>query len=472
MPIGIGAAAIGGETVALQIGIGQFSAPVDIYFALTAPALDPVNMYVLTPSGFKTIAQAGLVPWLLSSSGGISIPLLQDIPVSILPSGTYTFYIAVTPAGSLSSFYMWETTFKVGDNVIPISVNGPLCASGSYPNKPCVSVKVCTPNTDTCQVIDDILLDTGSVGLRIFKQPLDVALAPVSVSAGVLAECLQFADGSANWGFVAIADVILGNEPAVQIPVQVIDADFGTLPGACVGAEQSPQEAGFNGILGLGLFNEDCGSTCASLTNNGMYYACSGSGCTATAVALAKQIKNPIAFLPQDNNGLMIDLPAIVSDGFPSAGGYIVLGIGTQSNNFPSSVATYATDELGDLYTTFNGIVYSSFIDTGSNGLFFPAGYGMLQLCAWPNAGWYCPSSVKNFTAINMGVFGSTSGSVSFQIGNYADLINSPNFVFSNIGGTEVGDFDWGLPFFFGKKVFMGLEGTSSILGTGPYWAY
>src|SRR5512139_751470 len=56
MPIGIGAAAIGGETVALQIGIGQFSAPVDIYFALTAPAIDPVNMYVLTPSGFKTIA--------------------------------------------------------------------------------------------------------------------------------------------------------------------------------------------------------------------------------------------------------------------------------------------------------------------------------------------------------------------------------------------------------------------------------
>ncbi|HJW28714.1 MAG TPA: DUF3443 domain-containing protein, partial [Saprospiraceae bacterium] len=397
---------------------------------------------------------------------------LGQLPVSSLPLGSYSLYLLVTPAGNRNSYYLWSTTAKTGDNVIPISVNGPLCTSGSYPNKPCVSVKVCTPNTDTCQVIDDILLDTGSVGLRIFKQPLDVALAPVSVSAGVLAECLQFADGSANWGFVAMADVMIGNEPAVQVPVQVIDADFGTLPGTCVGAEQSPQEAGFNGILGLGLFNEDCGSICASLASNGMYYACSGSGCTATAVALAKQIKNPIAFLPEDNNGLMIELPAIVSDGFPSAGGYIVLGIGTQSNNIPSSVATYATDELGDLYTTFNGIVYSSFIDTGSNGLFFPAGYGMLQLCAWPNAGWYCPSSAKNFTAINMGVFGSTSGSVSFQIGNYADLINSPNFVFSDIGGTEVGDFDWGLPFFFGKKVFMGLEGTSSILGTGPYWAY
>lgn len=71
-----------------------------------------------------------------------------------------------------------------------------------------------------------------------------------------------------------------------------------------------------------------------------------------------------------------------------------------------------------------------------------------------------------------MGAFGSASGSVSFQIGNFADLINSSNFVFSDIGGTEVGNFDWGLPFFFGKKVFMGIDGTASSLGTGPYWAY
>ncbi|HSB31808.1 MAG TPA: hypothetical protein VLD55_09415 [Candidatus Sulfobium mesophilum] len=89
VPIGIGAAAIGGETVALQIGIGQFSAP----------------------SGY----------------------ILRTDCAGHRPTG-----------------------------------------------------------------FDDIILDTGSVGLKIFKQPLDVALAPVSVSAGVLAElpsvCRRFGE--------------------------------------------------------------------------------------------------------------------------------------------------------------------------------------------------------------------------------------------------------------------------------------
>ena len=56
--------------------------------------------------------------------------------------------------------------------MLPITVNGSLCSINSYINKPCVSVTVCTPGTSTCQTIDDILLDTGSFGLRIFKQVL------------------------------------------------------------------------------------------------------------------------------------------------------------------------------------------------------------------------------------------------------------------------------------------------------------
>ena len=64
--------------------------------------------------------------------------------------------------------------------MLAITVNGSLCSNNSYINKPCVSVTICTPGTSTCQTINDILLDTGDSGLRIFKQVLSVSLTQVT----------------------------------------------------------------------------------------------------------------------------------------------------------------------------------------------------------------------------------------------------------------------------------------------------
>lgn len=125
-----------------------------------------------------------------------------------------------------------------GDNVLAITVNGSLCSNNSYINKPCVSVTICTPATSTCQTIQDILLDTGDSGLRIFKQVLGVSLTQVMSGGNPVAECIQYADGSSVWGPVKTAGVVLGNEPAVQVPIQVIDSAFGTAPAACSFAYQ------------------------------------------------------------------------------------------------------------------------------------------------------------------------------------------------------------------------------------------
>jgi hypothetical protein len=366
-----------------------------------------------------------------------------------------------------------STPVNTGDNVLAITVNGSLCSSNSYTNKPCVSLTICSPGTSNCQTINDILLDTGSYGLRIFKQVLSVPLTQVTAGSGPLAECVQYADGSSDWGPVQTASVILGKEPAVLVPIQVIDSTFASLPSACQDADQSPDEAGFNGILGVGLFAQDCGPICSGSSGNGQYYVCNGPSCRGTSVNLSNQVQNPVALLPLDNNGVIVKLPGVPSVGSPFVNGTLVLGIGTRSNNVPPKVTTYPANQAGEFITVFNGNTYSSFIDSGSNGLFFPSpSSGLLPDCPPPDSGFYCPSVLRSFSATNTGAFGSPSGEIFFKIGNFDSLMSSPNNVFPDIGGNEVGEFDWGLPFYLGRDVYMGIDGTTSSLGNGPYWAY
>ena len=482
MPIGLGPAASGGDTISVQVGLAPFSGPVDIYFGYFAPSLDPQHIYILTsnntftPLSVSDPLHEGPAPWKTNVSSEVNeslVSALGTVPVSSLPAGTYTAYLLVTPAGSLDSYYLWTTAIDGANNVLPISVNGSLCSTNSYMNKPCVSITVCTPGTSACQTINDILLDAGSYGLRIFKQALNVSLTQETVSGGSLAECAQF--GSAEeWGPIQIANVILGNEPAVQVPIQVIDFTFGTVPNACKNADLSPADGGFNGILGVGLFVQDCGSACSTILRNGMYYACSGAKCTGTVVPLFNQVQNPVALLPQDNNGIIVQLPVVPLGGVPSVNGSLVLGIGTQSNNTPHSVTAYPTDQYGGITTVFNGIQYSSFLDTGSNGLFFTvASANNLPTCPSPDSDWFCPSSPVTLSSINGGATGSPSGTVSFQIGNFDSLLNNfSNNVFAELGGSMPGGFDWGLPFFFGRSVFIGFEGKASSLGLGTFFAY
>src|SRR5208283_2623201 len=212
--------------------------------------------------------------------------------------------IAATTSVTTTSSPSTTTIGGGTNNVLTVTVNGSLCdptINVGYLNEPCVSVTVCSPGTSTCQTVNGILLDTGSYGLRIFKQKLtNVSLTQVAAGSGSLAECAHFADGSSLWGPVQTASLILGNEPPVQVPVQVINAAFGSIPRSCGTPYTTPSEAGFNGILGVGPLANDCGETCVSSTI-GKYYSCSGSSCSGTTVPLASQVPNPVEFLPVDN---------------------------------------------------------------------------------------------------------------------------------------------------------------------------
>lgn len=370
-----------------------------------------------------------------------------------------------------------------GNNVMPLSVNGSLCSKDSYPNKPCTSITVCVPGTQNCQTINDILVDTGSYGLRVFSSVLTLPLSQVTVGGVELAECVAFGDGSTDWGPVKMASIVMGNEPAVSVPIQVIDSTYATPPSSCQNSDTGPEDAGFNGILGIGLFVQDCGQGCVNVRNNNLYFACTGSSCTGSKVPLNQQVSNPVAALPVDNNGVILVLPSISAGVQPSTEGSVVFGIGTQSNNIPSGVTVFKADSTGEFTTSFDGYTYNSFIDSGTNALLLPSASSLTD-CPGGLSGWFCPTSTVSLTAANTGYSSTQSVAVTFKIANAQSLFTAATYAnFTGFSLLELGAssgvlssstsyVDWGLPFYFGRKVYSGIDRTVSSLGTGPYWAY
>jgi hypothetical protein len=174
---------------------------------------------------------------------------------------------------------------------------------------------------------------------------------------------------------------------------------------------------------------------------------------------------------PQDNNGVVIALPSVPPAGSLTLTGSLIFGIGTQSNNALGSAKVLTADLAGTMTTLFNGVSYAgSFIDSGSNGLYFldTATTG-LPLCA-EDSDFYCPSATQAFAATNRGANGAASAA-TFSISN-ADAFSPVFSVLGTIGGPFSGSFDFGLPFFYGRSVFTAIESQTTPGGPGPYWAY
>ncbi len=362
-------------------------------------------------------------------------------------------------------------------NVQPIVVNsGP---AGNYANGLFTSVTVCVPATSNCQTIDGILVDTGSFGLRLLSSggggTLTLSLPQQKQSNGTVGECALFVSGF-TWGSVNTADVMIAGEQASNVPLQVIDPTFAAVPSGCKSAgvpeNDSLQTLGANGILGVGPFASDCGGACdqTGSANPGMYYSCTGSSCQIAAEPVAQQVQNPVALFPSDNNGVIIQLPALTASA-ASLSGSMIFGIGTQSNNSLGKAKVFPVNSSGEFTTTFKGQNYPAFVDSGSNALFFlNTNTTGLSTCS-NSSGFYCPNSTQNLSAVTSS--GSPTQTINFSIANADSLFsNRGDFVFENLGGPNPGTFDWGLPFFFGRSVFTAIEARSTPAGTGPFWAY
>ena len=344
-------------------------------------------------------------------------------------------------------------------------------------------------------------IDTESVGLRIMGSLLNSTLLsalkqPTTNGGQPVFECDAFGDGY-SWGPLTTVDIqFTSDEKASSVPIQIIEdptsVSIPAVPTDCQTAagvnfaENTPAAFGANGLLGVGALLQDCGSACVSATVAGSYYSCtnatSSGTCTDITMSLANQVQNPVALIAgTDNNGVAIQLPAVNPLGAVSASGTLYFGVGTQSNN-PLGTATIF--QLDSQYGEFVDTQYAgtdlpySLLDMGSNAYYFNSS---ITQCT-DLTGLYCPAGTTAVTATIQGqtAVGSPAGtqvSVAFDIGNADSLLpkNATNAALPTLGGTgSAGTFDWGLPFFYGRTLYVVFEerSASGSSQAGPYMAF
>lgn len=367
-----------------------------------------------------------------------------------------------------------------GANVQTVVVNGG--PENNYANGIFTSLTVCVPSTSSCQTINNVLVDTGSYGLRLLSSTgggaLTLSLPTQNGTHGnPMGECAEFVSGF-TWGRVVTADVKIASEQASGVPVQVIDQTFAAVPTSCSGAgipeQDTIQKLGAEGILGVGPFVQDCGGACtqSGSTNPGVYYECASTSCQAAVEPIAQQVSNPVGLFATDNNGVILELPALSSPA-PTVDGSLIFGIGTESNNGLNDASVYPMNASAEFSTSYSGHNYPGFVDSGSNGLFFPnAQPSSVPPCPSPNNSFYCPASTANLSA-TISSPGGPSTPINFSVSNADSLFSSSgNFAFPTLAGPDPGTFDWGLPFFFGRNVYTAIDAHSTPGGQGPYWAF
>ncbi len=371
-------------------------------------------------------------------------------------------------------------------------------------NEPYVTITICAPGSTTnCQTIDHIILDTGSVGLRIITpaiNPMLFALLPTETGAtqNPVGECYQYVNSYA-FGSVRKADLSIAGEQVASIPFQAI-ADtgvFATVPASCSSGGGSPiltvQDFGANGILGVGTTTTDCGAQCTvpGGTSGATYFDCPPTGCATTITRVAnptapfQQLPNPVAAFAADNNGTIIALPAVPQQGVTALTGTVTFGIGTQADNTMAATTVLplstSSSRLGPgvLTATYNGkALTQSFFDSGSNEYFF-IDTGLAPCTTKNLTAFYCPPAPVTIAPVLTAANGFVAN-ISFTLYSPLDVAGTstvapglainPTLVVPPLPFAN--SFDFGVPFFFGRTVYTAIEGRPAGNVVGPYVAF
>ncbi len=124
-PFGIGPIAEGGNLMSLQVGLGKFVRPMDLYLAYSLP-VEADRVYFMKPDysvqsySMAEVAASiaagrmpqGIEPWKKSSTGLINEIIINNVPISQVNAGAYAYYLLASPAGTMDRYYLWGTEFE------------------------------------------------------------------------------------------------------------------------------------------------------------------------------------------------------------------------------------------------------------------------------------------------------------------------------------------------------------------------
>ncbi|MGN4154908.1 DUF3443 family protein [Burkholderia gladioli] len=381
------------------------------------------------------------------------------------------------------------------DNVQPVRVDRSTVQtatlfSQSGNNRLLTSVTLCSDSTEkNCQTIDNIVVDTGSVGLKVYNYAVadgGASLADERDAEGnLIGICARYASGYA-WGRMKVVTLKMAGETARNLPIAVINGapvsssdsvvDLNSLqvPSQCStvnGVSQIRKFRDSNGILGVGTPFSDCGD-CAVSTN---YFSCASSGsCLPTFLPSHMQTTQPVASFTADNNGLIIQLPNVDNFSVVPIVGQMIFGIGTQSNNQAVGVTAFSLNSAGRGLIAMNGAISHVLVDSGTSVYEFQSGMSV------NTNKFYAPSAATRVSATLSGVDSTglgqnNQGSINFDVIDPASAIAARAVAIGGIA-TPLADANaavvLGLPFFFGKRLYFGINGRNSSLGTGPLVAF
>ncbi len=339
-------------------------------------------------------------------------------------------------------------------NIVPLVMRTPRAAF----NRMVVNVTVCEPNTERCATIDDVMIDTGSTGLRLEASAVPTWMrlpAFVRADGKPLAECLRFVHDTA-WGTLNRADVRLGGLTARSLPLQVIDDVFGAQPPTCPRSDVRPTS---NGTLGVGQHLFDCQGSCEQRADVPGVFVQDGTGWSPVegAVEPSSRLPNPVRYLPGHDNGIVIELPSPPDGGAREVAGTLTFGVVADNRGDASKILRL--DKAGRFTTVLDGRRFpTSYIDSGTDTYVFDD--DRLPRC--PDMAWaYCAQPRRFLGAELVGLDGART-SVTFAVGNYQarrEQAAGASDDVAEAAEVESTTFVWGAPFFLGRRTSLVLDG-------------